>query len=107
MAPRAFATPHPGEGRSVAVELGQIVEREGPLERDRALRLLSQIADALIAAHAEGRVHGRVSPSTILVAGETATLGDAAGATDFAAPERPLTPRSDVYSLASVLHYAL
>src|SRR3954465_10092267 len=58
------------------VDLERLVEREGPLMPQRALSLLSQIADGLDAAHAKGVVHRDVKPSNILVLGERALLTD-------------------------------
>ena len=99
------------------------VEREGPLSLTEAMRLGSQMAEALSHVHAAGLVFGRMSPASVLVS----TRGDAelinlVKAADmkagiwplrppvqalsaFSAPEeiegeRP-TVASDVYSLAA------
>jgi serine/threonine protein kinase len=51
------------DGRS----LRTLVHSEGPLEPQRAVRIVSQVASALQAIHAVGVVHRNVSPSTVLV----------------------------------------
>jgi serine/threonine protein kinase len=43
-------------------DLRGLLAREGPLEPDRALRLVGQVAGALDAAHAAGLVHRDVNP---------------------------------------------
>lgn len=105
------------------------VEREGPLSLTEAMRLGSQMAEALSHMHAAGLVFGRMSPASVLVS----TRGDAelinlVKAADmkagiwplrppvqalsaFSAPEeldgeRP-TVASDVYGLAATLVYWL
>jgi serine/threonine protein kinase len=110
------------------------VQTDGPLEPQRAVAILAQIADALDAAHEEGLVHRDVKPGNILlatdrrgrdhayladfgltkrrssVAGKTKT-GQFIGSIDYASPEqiegKPLDGRSDQYSLACVLYYCL
>jgi serine/threonine-protein kinase len=100
-----------------------ILRRE--LDEGRALRLLTQVADALDAAHAKGLIHRDVKPQNVLVgAGDHAYLADFGltkgqsdstmtatgffvGTIDYIAPEQArgerATPRSDVYALAAVL----
>ena len=58
--------------------LDQVLENEGRLSLERALRLASQVASALAYAHAHGVIHRDIKPSNILVStnGQTAKLLD-------------------------------
>ncbi|HCO03836.1 MAG TPA: hypothetical protein DIT48_10835 [Actinobacteria bacterium] len=115
-------------------DLKTLIEREGPLEPERAAGILSQVASALDAAHAMGLIHRDVKPANVLIArdadgsehayltdfgltkradqttGLTKT-GQFMGSVDYAAPEqfegRPLDARTDVYSLACVAYECL
>ncbi len=111
--------------------VGRLLERTGPLPPARAVHLVSQVAEALAAAHAEGLVHRDVKPTNVLVTpsdfvyvvdfgiarkiGTTSTSLTISGATvgtlDYMAPERftnlPVDGRADVYSLACLLHECL
>jgi serine/threonine protein kinase len=100
-----------------------VLRRE--LDDRRTLRLLTQVAEALDAAHAKGLIHRDVKPQNVLVgAGDHAYLADFGltkgpsdstmtatgffvGTIDYIAPEQArgerATPRSDVYALAAVL----
>ncbi len=107
------------------VSLRDMLQRGGPLAPARAVAIISQIADALDAAHASGVTHRDVKPENILITrndfaylvdfgiaraatdpGLTQT-GLAMGTYSYMAPERfsgnPVTYRADVYSLACVL----
>src|SRR3970040_1371311 len=113
--------------------LAKLVASEGALERRRASELLSQVAEALDAAHDKGLVHRDVKPSDVLIAeagrkehcyladfgltkrtgslsGVTAA-GDIVGTLEYVAPEQitgdPLDGRADVYSLGCVLYERL
>lgn len=99
----------------------------GPLEPQRAVELLTDVATAIDAAHAGGVLHRDVKPSNILIDesgtayladfgiakpadGDATSLtrtGNEIGTLDYMAPERVLRQgaerRSDVYALACVL----
>jgi serine/threonine-protein kinase len=108
------------------------LEREPWLALEEAVRITSDVSEALTAAHQEGVLHGDVKPASILLGEERAELADfgvaramdEAGARCFStgglpvgilaymSPERgvaetPLDSRSDQYSLACVLHHML
>jgi len=121
------------EGRTLA----QLVASEGPLEPERAVALTGQVCEGLGAAHAHGIIHRDVKPENVMVVptpggGERAKLvdfgiarpvdggdGDASltgvgmtmGTPMFMSPEQamalPLDARSDVYSTAATLYFAL
>jgi Protein kinase domain len=100
-----------------------IIARE--LEAGRALRVLTQVADALDAAHDVGLIHRDVKPQNILLdtrdnayladfgltkaPGESGLTeeGQFVGTIDYVSPEQargqPATNASDVYALAGVL----
>jgi serine/threonine-protein kinase len=109
-------------------DLRKLIDREGPLPPARTVALLSQVADALDAAHAAGIVHRDVKPHNILVEGERAYLSDfglaksfagtgagsgasIVGTVEYMAPEQwrgeRAGPAADVYSLGCVLYEAL
>ena len=112
------------------VDLGRLLAQSGRLEPQRAAGLISQVADALDAAHARGLVHRDVKPGNILVAerdhvyltdfGLTKRTSDSRGMTqtgmfvgtvDYIAPEqvegRRLDARADVYALGCVTYELL
>ena len=114
-------------------DLRDVLQREGRLEPERALRLVAQVAAGLDAAHAAGLVHRDVKPGNILIghradqehayvcdfglarhASSVSSLtGERGfvGTVDYIAPEqiegRDLGRHADVYSLACVLFECL
>jgi DNA-binding beta-propeller fold protein YncE/predicted Ser/Thr protein kinase len=108
-------------------DLRKLIDRDGPLDPQRALLLLGQVAEALDAAHAAGIVHRDVKPHNVLVEGDRAYLSDfglakalgesgASGASivgtaEYMSPEQwrgeDVGPAADVYSLGCVLFEAL
>jgi Tol biopolymer transport system component len=117
-------------------DLEHLLRGEAPLQADRAVAMLAQVASALDAAHAHGLVHRDVKPGNILVEtvgwpeghehcyltdfGLTKQLaapsgltdpGGFAGTVDYVAPEqiegKPADGRTDVYSLGCVLYQCL
>jgi serine/threonine protein kinase len=114
-------------------DLARLVAEEGALEPRRAVELLSQVAEALDAAHEKGLVHRDVKPSNVLIAeaagrehcyladfgltkrtgslSGVSVAGNIVGTLEYVAPEQiigdPLDERSDVYSLGCVLYECL
>jgi hypothetical protein len=116
-------------------DLKSIVRSEGPLEPERAVALLTQVAGALDIAHGRGLVHRDIKSANVLIEPPAGSLGEHAYLTDFgltkrpesmsgltktgqflgsveyAAPEqfdgKPLGPWTDVYSLACVAYECL
>jgi eukaryotic-like serine/threonine-protein kinase len=119
------------------LSLQEIVERQGPLQPERAVHLLRQVCYALVEAHTIGLVHRDIKPSNIIASkrggvfdvaklldfGLARSLEDTsdikltqegaiAGSPFYLAPERFLENveadvRGDVYSLGSVAYFLL
>ncbi len=114
------------------LDLGALLDRDGPLPVATAIRIAAQVASALDAAHDHDLVHRDVKPGNILVAKGTdsdhpehayltdfgltkkslsltgfTTAGEFVGTFDYVAPERisgrPVDGRCDLYSLACVV----
>ena len=112
-------------------DIGALLETHGRMTPHRAVHLISQVAEALDAAHADHLVHRDIKPSNILVTasdfvyvvdfGIARTIGGrqtpltitgvTVGTWQYMAPERftghDIDGRADVYSLACVLHECL
>ncbi|MER6084310.1 serine/threonine-protein kinase [Streptomyces sp. NPDC001833] len=113
-------------------DLRALLDEEGALPVDAALRIAAQVASALDAAHEHDLVHRDVKPGNVLVARGTdsehpehvyltdfgltkkslsltgfTTVGEFVGTLDYVAPEqisgRPVDGRCDLYSLACVV----
>jgi streptogramin lyase/predicted Ser/Thr protein kinase len=99
--------------------------REGPLDKERSVRICAQVADALDFAHSRQLVHRDVKPSNVLLDvtehvyladfGLTKRTGDARtlepglfGTIDYVAPEQirgeDVDGRADVYALGCLLY---
>jgi CHASE2 domain-containing sensor protein len=110
------------------VDLAALLEHDGPLAPERTLRVVSQLAGALDAAHARGLVHRDVKPANVLLTLDepehvyltdfgiakqagAATQTGWAGTIDYLAPEQiggaPAQPAGDVYALAALLFQCL
>jgi serine/threonine protein kinase len=110
-------------------DLASLLAEQGPLEPERALVILGEVAGALDAAHALGVVHRDVKPGNVLVDETRAYLADfgltratssktaltveghVVGTIDYMPPEQiesgSVDSRADVYSLGCVLYHCL
>ena len=111
-------------------DLRSEIAESGPLQADRVVHVMAQIASALDAAHAAGLVHRDVKPANILVThsdhayltdfgltkrlradGDQTETGRLLGTLDYVAPEQirgeGVDARTDVYALGCVLYHAL
>jgi len=109
-------------------DLGELLDREGPLEPRRALGLLRQVAAALDVAHRHGIVHRDVKPANVLIdsahcyltdfglatgasAPALTAKGQFVGTVHYMAPEQirgaGVDARTDVYALGCLAYHAL
>jgi serine/threonine protein kinase/sugar lactone lactonase YvrE len=117
-------------------DLRTLLAEHGPLDVADVVRVVDQVADALVAAHSEGLVHRDVKPGNVLMSPATPPArvghlyladfgltkkslsgsgltrsGQFVGTTDYVAPEQiraePVDGRADVYSLGCVLYECL
>jgi tRNA A-37 threonylcarbamoyl transferase component Bud32 len=108
--------------------LGDALQR-GPLPRERALEVLTGIADALDHVHEHGIVHRDIKPGNVLLGDDGAikladlgialsaeltrltAVGTALGSVPYMAPEQlggdDVTPATDVYALAALAYEVL
>jgi serine/threonine protein kinase len=111
-------------------DLRALLEANGPLSLEQATSLITQIADALDTAHAEGLVHRDVKPANILTDGREhyylgdfgitkivsagtslTSTGQFVGTIDYISPEqiqgKAVDGRADLYALGCVLYQCL
>jgi serine/threonine protein kinase len=111
------------------MDLAEVLARHGPLPPPRAVDIITQVAAALDAAHADGLVHRDVKPSNVLISTHNQTTdyvylvdfgiahsaaatrltvtGSTIGTVAYIAPERLVSDhwdhRVDIYALGCVL----
>jgi serine/threonine protein kinase len=68
-------------------DVGSLLESDGPLPAARAWTIISQVAEALDAAHAHGLIHRDVKPANMLLDARPATAGAAGDPAPAAQPE--------------------
>ncbi len=113
--------------------LGALLRERGPLEVAEAVQIMTQVAEALDAAHDRGLVHRDVKPANVLLEshergwhvyladfglakpqdsdGEHTQAGEMLGTVDYMAPEQieggALDRRADVYAFGCMLYRCL
>ncbi|MCA2185861.1 protein kinase domain-containing protein [Nonomuraea cavernae] len=87
---------------ATGASLERTVLSRHPLPVLQAARVGVCVLSALLAAHAEGIVHGRVNPANVLLTSTGRAL-----LSGFGFPDPGLSPASDLWSLAATLHFAV
>ncbi|MFC1806457.1 SUMF1/EgtB/PvdO family nonheme iron enzyme, partial [Planctomycetota bacterium] len=110
--------------------LNAILQREGPLDPQRALRLMRQVCSALVAAHKAGIIHRDIKPSNLMVDQngdvrvtdfglakraegdfELTADGQTLGSPTYVSPEmasgKGVDARADLYSLGATFYHLL
>ena len=112
-----------------APTLAEVLQREGQLDPNRAVRLTVRVAEALESAHMLGIAHGGLMPRNIVLLSEDESVKltefgvdwlrtrargadvNGAGGSPYLAPEQQAsgeaTPQGDVYAVGAILYEAL
>jgi serine/threonine protein kinase len=135
---RAIDAGHDGNVYFLVIEyvpgadLRKLVRRDGPLSMEQAALVISQVAQGLQHAHAQGIVHRDVKPGNVLVTPEWEAklsdlglagplggdaekdprFGKIVGTADYISPDHITSPWEpvpawDIYSLGCTLYYAV
>jgi predicted ATPase/predicted Ser/Thr protein kinase len=111
-------------------DLEQLLEKTGPLEPQRALAILEQVAGALDSAHQHDIIHRDVKPPNVMIEDDSGRIylmdfgiakqsgargmtqaGMFVGTVDYAAPEqieaKEISPAADIYAFGGVLYQCL
>ncbi|MEO8002428.1 MAG: serine/threonine-protein kinase, partial [Arenimonas sp.] len=111
--------------------LSSLLEREGPLKTDDALKICQQAARGLASAHSQGVIHRDIKPSNLMLnkrdqlkiadfgiaftqkdfSKKLTATGDVVGTPGYLSPEvclgNPVDARSDLFALGIVLYEML
>lgn len=120
-------TPHLVYQFAAGTPLKAFIDRHEAMEPKRAIRIMSQVLDAIGYAHARGILHRDLSPANILVddndrprildfgismvMDETERHGEVVGTVNYLAPELlsngQLGPHSDIFAASVIFHELL